>query len=209
MFLGVGVSALLGKPYVGVPIQGLRKYRIPLLSDLSWFTGTTLLNYDILVYLAVPAAVCVWWLLFRTSWGLSLRAVGESPTTAFAAGKRPVLLRYQALVLGGSLCGIAGAHLSLSLAKTWSEGMTAGRGFIAIALVIFSKWNPLRAIAGALVFGGAEALQLQLQVRGVGISPFILDMVPYVLTLLVLLAWGGASRQAAPAALGTAYRGRQ
>ncbi len=128
---------------------------------------------------------------------------------AYAAGTSPQMLQYQALFLAGLLGGIAGAHLSVSLTMTWAEGMTGGRGFIAIALVIFSKWHPLRAIAGALVFGGAEALQLQLQARGVDISPFILDMTPYLLTILVLLAWSGNRRFAAPAGLGRTFYGTE
>ena len=107
------------------------------------------------------------------------------------------------------LGGVAGAHLSLSLTLTWAEYMTAGRGFIAIALVIFSKWHPARIIAGALLFGGAEALQLQLQARGVDVSPFLLEMLPYLVTLLVLLAWGGSRRLAAPAGLGRTYYGSE
>ncbi len=108
-------------------------------------------------------------------------------------------MQYQALLVAGMLAGIAGAHLSLGLAKTWAEWMTAGRGFIAVALVIFSKWHPLRAIAGALLFGGAISLQLQMQALGVPVSPFLLDMLPYVLSLAVLALWGGRRRHAAPA----------
>ncbi len=209
MFFGTGVSALVGKSFVGGVIVGLPKYRLPWLSDLPWIQGSTLFNWDILVYLAVPIALLAWWLLFRTRWGLGVRAVGESPTAAFAAGRRPELLRYQALFVGGLFGGVAGAHLSVSLTMTWNEGMTSGRGFIAIALVIFSKWHPLRAVVGALVFGGAEALQLQLQARGAQVSPFLLDMLPYILTLAVLIAWGGARRAAAPAGLGRTFYGTE
>jgi general nucleoside transport system permease protein len=202
MFLGMGVSALVGRPYVGGIITGLRSVRVPL-------GGFAAVPVDLLVLLAVPVAFLVWLLLFRTSWGLGVRAAGEDPAVAFAAGRDPALLRFQALFAGGLLGGVGGAHLSLALTLTWSEGMTAGRGFIAIALVIFSKWHPLRAVVGALVFGGAEALQLQLQARGVGVSPFLMDMVPYLLTLLVLLLWAGTRRLAAPAALGRPYAGTE
>ena len=209
MFFGIGVSALVGRPFVGAVVAGLPKWRLPWLGTLPWVKATTLFNYDILIWCVVPVAVLAWWLLFRTRWGLGVRAVGESPSAAFAAGRDPALLQFQALFCGGLLGGLAGAHLSLSLTLTWAEGMTAGRGFIAIALVIFSKWHPLRAIAGALVFGGAEALQLQLQARGADISPFLLDMFPYVLTILVLLAWGGSRRHAAPAGLGRTFYGTE
>jgi len=209
MFFGQGVSALIGKPFVGALVKGLPKFRIPILSDLPWVKGSTLFNYDLLIWLAIPVAAMVWWLLFRTRWGLRVRAVGENATIAYAAGSNPGNLQYQALFAGGLLGGLGGAHLSISLTMTWAEGMTAGRGFIAIALVIFSKWHPLRAIVGALVFGGAEALQLQLQARGVGVSPFLLDMSPYLLTLLVLLAWGGTRKYAAPAGLGRTFYGTE
>lgn len=208
MFLGMGLSTLIGNPYVGKQIAGLRKFQIPGAAGLPW-ASSTLFNYDILVYLAFLMAVLVWWLLFHTRWGLSLRAVGESPPAAFAAGRHPAVLKYQALFLGGLIAGIGGAHLSVGLTMTWNQGMTAGRGFIAIALVIFSKWHPLRAIVGAVLFGGAVTLQLQMQARGTMISPFLLDMIPYLLTLAVLLLWGGARRFAAPAGLGKPYRGAE
>jgi ABC-type uncharacterized transport system permease subunit len=197
MFFGFGVSALVGRPFVGALITGLPRLRVP-----GFASG-----YDILVYLAAPTAILTWWLLFRTRWGLGLRAVGESPAVAFAAGRRPEQLQYQALALGGLLGGVAGAHLSVALTLTWAEGMTAGRGFIAIALVIFARWSPLWAVAGALLFGGAEGLQLQLQAQGADVSPFLMTMVPYLLTLAVLIVWGWNRHSAAPAALGRTFVG--
>jgi len=208
MFFGFGLSALIGRPYVGSHINGLENVEIPALEGLP-VVGAAIFDQDPLVYLVFPLAVGIWWVLFRTRWGLSLRAVGESPTTAFAAGRNPSLFRYQAVFLGGLLGGIAGAHLSLALALAWSEFMTGGRGFIAIALVIFSKWHPIRAIAGALLFGGALILQLQMQASGVKISAFLLEMIPFLVTLLVLIAWGGARRHAAPASLGRVYQGTE
>ncbi len=208
MFCGVGLSALVGVSFVGSKIKGLDEVRIPLLSGLP-VVGPMFFNYDILIYAAGPVAVLVWWVLFLTRWGLSLRAVGENPTAAFAGGKNPHHLQYQALFLAGMLGGIAGAHLSIALSKTWQEWMTAGRGFIAVALVIFSKWHPLRSIFGALLFGGAIALQLQMQVFGVPISPFLLDMLPYLLSLGVLAVWGGARRFAAPGSLGRVFQGTE
>jgi general nucleoside transport system permease protein len=191
MFFGFGASALIGRPFVGAIVPGL----------------PNLGAFDLLVWLAVPTAILLWGLIFRTRWGLALRAVGEDQAVAFAAGHRPDRLQYQALALGGALGGMGGAHLSLALAMSWDEGITAGRGFIAIALVIFARWNPLWAILGALVFGGAEALQLQLQARGTDVSPFLMTMVPYVLTLLVLVFWGWNRRSAAPAGLGRSFFG--
>ena len=203
MFFGLGLSALIGRPFVGTLIAGLPKLHPFGRGSM----GNPMLSYDVLVYLAVPTAVLVWWLLFRTRWGLNLRAVGESPVAAVAAGVQPGRIQYQALGLAGLLGGIAGAHLSLAVTLTWAEGMTAGRGFIAIALVIFAKWNPLWAIAGALLFGGAESLQLQLQAAGADVSPFVMNMVPYLLTLAVLIAWGWRRQPAAPAALGRNFVG--
>ena len=208
MFLGMGLSAMIGRGFVGGGSSGLARYQIPGISLFSWATKS-MFSYDLVVYLAFPVAVLVWWLLFRTRWGLSMRAVGESPSAAFAAGRRISLLKYQAAMLCGLFAGLAGAHLSVALARTWSEGMTGGRGFIAVALVIFSKWHPLRAIVGAMLFGGAVTLQLQLQAHGAAISPFVLNMIPYVLTLGVLLAWGGARRFAAPGGLGRVYSGEE
>jgi simple sugar transport system permease protein len=208
MFCGVGLSALIGAPYIGSRIKGLNEIAIPLLSDFP-LVGSIFFHYDILVYLAVPIALVIWWVLFFTRWGLCLRAVGENPVAAFAAGKNPHRIQYQALLIAGILGGIAGAHLSIGLAKTWAEWMTAGRGFIAVALVIFSKWHPIRAILGALLFGGAIALQLQMQARGVPVSPFLLDMLPYLLSLGVLAVWGGSRRQAAPGSLGRVFQGTE
>jgi simple sugar transport system permease protein len=189
MFLGFGVSALVGARAGLVP----------------WMPR--LLGHEILTWLSVPTAVLVWWLLFRTRWGLRVRTVGESPAVAFAAGANPALLQFQALGAGGVLAGLAGGHFALTIAHSWSEYMTGGLGFIAIALVIFSKWDPLRAVAGALLMGAAQGLVFELQTRGVQISPFVLQMFPYLLTLLVLRAWGGSRRLAAPASLGRTFFG--
>jgi len=205
MFFGFGLSALVGRPFVGTLITGLPRLSLFGLDQDN--IATRLLSYDVLVYLAAPTALLVWLLLFRTRWGLGLRTTGENPAVAFAAGLRPERLRYQALIVAGLLGGIAGAHISVALTQTWAEGMTAGRGFIAIALVIFAKWDPRWAIAGALLFGGAEGLQLQLQAAGADVSPFIMTMLPYLLTLLVLIVWGWNRQSAAPAALGRGFVG--
>ena len=208
MFFGFGLSALIGKPYVGSKINALPRMPLPGLSGLPRLY-TSLFSFDLLIYLAVPAVILVWWLLFRTRWGLGLRAVGENADTAFASGRNPRLIRYQALFMGGLFAGLGAAHLSLAYTMTWTEYMTAGRGFIAVALVIFSKWHPVRAIAGALLFSGAVAFQLLLQSSGVQISPFLLDTIPYLLTLLVLIAWGGTRKHSAPASLGRVYHGAE
>jgi simple sugar transport system permease protein len=208
MFFGFGLSALIGKPYVGAKIAGLPRILLPGLSDLPRLY-TSLFKFDPLIYLAIPVAFLVYWILFRTRWGLGLRAVGENADTAFASGRNPRLIRYQALFTGGLLTGLGASHLSIAYTMTWAEYMTAGRGFIAIALVIFSRWHPLQAIAGALIFSGAVAFQLLLQSSGVEISPLLLDTIPYVVTMLVLIAWGGHRKHSAPASLGRVYYGSE
>lgn len=202
----LGLTALVGKNYVGKPVDGLPEIQVPLLSQIPW-VGPVLFTGDLLIFAALPVAVLVWWLLYRTRWGLNLRTVGESRTVAFAAGLRPASIQYQALFVGGMLGGLGGAHLSLSIARVWIEGMTAGRGFIAVALVIFASWQPMRTVAGALLFGGAVAFQLQLQARNTDVSPFLLDMLPYLLTLGVLLIWGRRRQYQMPASLKEVFEG--
>ena len=208
MFFGFGLSAWIGRSFVGAKITGLPRFSLPGMSNLP-VLFSSLFQFDLLIYLAIPTAIFVWWLLFRTRWGLGLRAVGENPNTAFASGRNPHLIRYQALFAGGLLVGVAAAHLSIAYTMNWTEYMTAGRGFIALALVIFAKWNPLRAIVGALLFSGAVAFQLLMQSSGIQISPFLLDTIPYILTILVLIAWGGTRKYAAPASLGRVYEGTE
>src|SRR6185369_2644234 len=170
MFFALGITAIIGKSYVGKPIVGLRTIYVPVLSDLPEI-GPALFAKDVLVYAVLPIALGVWFLLYRTSWGLRVRSVGEDKNVAFAAGLQTQWLQYQALFVAGLLGGIGGGHLSIAYTKTWQEGMTAGAGFIAVGLVIFAAWSPIRAILGALLFGGAVALQLQLQARGANVSP--------------------------------------
>ena len=206
IFFGYGLSSLIGKPFIGKMITSLPRYKIPGLENLP-VRLSSLFKFDLLIYLVIPISLLVWWLLYRTRWGLGLRAVGENTETAYASGRNPGLIKYQALFLGGLLAGLGAAHLSIAYTMNWAEYMTGGRGFIAIALVIFSKWHPLRAIAGVIVFSGAVAFQLLLQVSGVNVSPFILDMIPFVLTLTVLIIWGGTRKHSAPATLGRVYQG--
>ena len=208
MFLGFGVSALIGKDVVGARIASLPRLLLPGLAGLPP-VYSSLFKFDILIFLVIPIAFLIWWLLFRTRWGLGVRAVGENADIAFASGRNPLWIRYQALFVGGLLAGLGAAHLTIAYTMTWTEYMTGGRGFIAVALVIFSRWHPLRAIVGALIFSGAVAFQLLLQASGVQISPFLLDTLPYILTLLVLIAWGGNRKQSAPASLGRVYLGTE
>jgi simple sugar transport system permease protein len=206
MFLGLGLTGFFGRPYVSYKIHGLPDVAIPGLSSIPFF-GDILFDHDILTYSAFILGPVLWWFLFRTRWGLQLRAVGESTEAAFAAGLNPKRIQYLAVIAGGALAGLGGAQLSLAYTQSWVEGMTNGRGFIAVALVIFAVWNPLRGMAGALLFGGAVAFQLQLQARGVGISPFVLDMTPYIVTIGVLLVWAQIGRDSFPAGLKSVFRG--
>ena len=203
--LGGGLTAYVGRDYVDSIINGLEPIAIPLLADIP-VIGKALFQQDILAYLAYALGPVIWFILQHTRWGLGLRAVGESASVAFAAGINPALVQLSAIVLGGMLAGLGGAQLSIGLTHTWSEGMTVGRGFIAVALVIFGLWSPLRGMTGALLFGGAVGLELQLQSVGAPVSPFVLEMFPYLITLGVLVLWTGAADRAMPAGLKSVLR---
>jgi simple sugar transport system permease protein len=204
-FFGLGLTALIGRPYVSQNIEGLNTVPIPLLADVP-FLGVIFFQHDILTYIAYLMGPLIWLFLYRTRWGLSLRAVGESTDVAFSTGRNPVLVQYAAVFFGGMMSGLGGAQLSLALTQTWVEGMTSGYGFIAVALVIFAMWQPLRAMLAAFLFGGAVALQFQLQSMGVQIPPYFLLMLPYLLTLAILLIWGQKNRYAAPAGLAAVFQ---
>ncbi len=180
---------------------------LPLLSDIP-VLGPILFRQDLLTYGTYLLVPLLWVFIFRTRPGLYLRAVGENPATTDAMGLSVVGLRYLYVVLGGMLAGLGGAAISLATNPGWVENITAGRGWIAIALVIFATWNPARAALGAYLFGGVEALQFRLQGAGTNISPFFLSMLPYVFTILVLVLATRETvrrRVGAPAALGLPY----
>lgn len=204
LFLGLGLTALLGRDYVKENIDGFNVIAIPLLSSIP-FIGAILFKHDIMTYLGYLIGPALWFLMYRTKWGLSMRAVGESRAVAFSTGRNPVRIAYMGVFIGGILAGLGGAQLSVAFTHFWVENMTQGAGFIAVALVIFGMWHPMRVIAGALIYGGAYALQLTLQTMGVGIPPALLQMLPYVLTLVILLAWGKASKRAMPSELGLPF----
>jgi general nucleoside transport system permease protein len=204
MFLGLGLTALIGKSYVSKQIEGFNVVPIPFLSDIP-FIGPILFRHDILTYLSLLMIPAIWFFLYKTRWGLSLRAVGENRAAAFSTGRNPALIAYGAVCFGGFMAGLGGAQLSLAYTHFWVEGMTQGAGFIAVALVIFGMWHPVRVALGVLLYGGAVSLQLQLQTLGVGISPFFLQMLPYVITLVILMFWARASHRAMPAELGKVF----
>ncbi len=211
VIFGTGLSAFLGRDVVGDPPRAeFEPVALPLLADIPGL-GRILFQQNLLVYVAYLLIPAVWILLFRTRLGLHLRSVGESAATADAMGVGVFRLRYAAVVVGGALAGLAGAYLSLARTPGWNEGMTAGRGWIAIGLVIFARWNPLGALAGAFLFGLMESLNFQAQAVGITVSPFLLGMLPYLFTIVAVVVAGVAAgrRLAAPAALGVPYEREQ
>lgn len=207
--LGLGMAAFFGRDLVSQSARAkFSALDLGPLSDIPWF-GETFFSMSAVSWLAGIFGVITWFVLSRTRMGLSLRAVGESASTADAAGTPVVRTRLIAVAIGGALAGISGAYLTLALAPGWSEGTTAGRGWIAVALVIFGAWKPGRVLIGSLLFGGLIALEPRLQTFGVEISPILLSMLPYVLTIGVLIVISINSRNrpsVAPAAIGRAYR---
>lgn len=206
--LGTGLSSFIGASYGDRPLRReLGDLEIPLLANIPWL-GPILFGQDVLVYLAIAAVTVTALVVARTRQGLWLRAAGESPAAADAAGIPVFAVRTVAVWLGGVLAGVGGAYLSVVYTRSWSDGLTAGRGWIAVALVIFASWRPLLLLPGALLFGSIDALNFQLQARGVSVPSEYLSMMPYVFTLVVLaVVW---TRQRGrnwgmPLALGAPY----
>lgn len=204
---GLGFSAMLGQGHIGIkpPVTG--KLEIPLLSDLP-VLGPVLFRHDAIVYFSVALVAAVWWWLRSTRGGLVLRAVGESHDAAHALGYKVVRIRIAAIMFGGACAGLGGAYLSLVRVPQWTEGMTAGAGWIALAIVVFASWRPWRAMLGAYLFGGVTVLQLNLQAAGVDIPVEYLSMSPYVLTILALVALSADRRKLAlntPSCLGKVF----
>jgi ABC-type uncharacterized transport system permease subunit len=197
-----GLSAFVGADYVGKTITGLQPLGIPILKSIPLF------NQDIVVYSSIILVILVSWFLRKTRSGLVLRSVGESPEAADALGLPVVKVRYFAVMFGGAMAGLAGGYLSLAYTPLWAENMTAGRGWIAIALVVFATWKPVRILYGAYLFGGVSAIQLIVQGLGFNISPYLLSALPYLATIAVLVF---ISRDAtriqlvAPASLGERF----
>lgn len=199
-FLGLGVTSLYGQSYVSQGVVPFPSYAVPGLSDVP-FVGPILFDHDPLTYLSFAIAPAAWWFLYRTGLGLRIRAAGERPDVLATMGTSPGRVRWIAVAIGGGLAGLGGAQLATAFARTWSEDMVAGRGFIAVALVIFAGWNPIVTVAGAYLFSGAVAFQLELQARGTDISLFLLDAIPYLAVLIVLAALSGRRRHSAPESL--------
>jgi ABC-type uncharacterized transport system permease subunit len=184
--LGLGLSGMIGESFVGQPGVRLPRLDVPFLSELP-IVGRLVFSQDLIFYVSVFLTVGVAWFLFYTKAGLTLRSVGDNHASAHALGIKVVRIRYMAVLFGGACAGLAGAHLSLVYVPQWVENMTAGRGWIALALVVFASWRPLRVLAGAYLFGAVSIGQLHAQALGIGIPSQLLSALPYIATIVVLV----------------------
>ncbi|MCR9068377.1 MAG: ABC transporter permease [Rhodobacteraceae bacterium] len=204
---GLGLSALLGVGYGGTPMPPVRDIFPQVMQDIP-VIGPILFGHSAMIYLAVLLVAAVWYVLTHTRAGLVLRAVGESHEAAHALGYKVIRIRMLAILFGGACAGLSGAFLSVARVQNWIDGMTAGAGWIALALVVFASWKPWRLLIGAYLFGGIAALQLRLQAAEIGVPVALLDASPYLITILVLAVISSdKSRLAmnAPAALGKVF----
>jgi general nucleoside transport system permease protein len=205
--LGIGLSGLIGAGFVGDRIVGAPHLHIPLLTDVP-LIGRVLFGQDAFVYASIALVIAVWWFLYRTRAGLILRAVGDNHASAHALGYPVLRIRTLAVLFGGACAGLGGAYLPLAYTPFFIPGMTAGRGWIALALVVFASWRPARLVAGAYLFGAVTILQLHAQGAGLGIPSQLMSSLPYLATVLVLVVISrarGAGGAAAPASLGAAF----
>lgn len=205
--VGLGLSSLIGKPYEGMKAETLPKLDIPILGDLP-VLGQMFFSHDIMVYLSLLLVLAVWAFLKYTRAGLVLRAVGESHDSAHALGYKVIRVRMVAIMFGGACAGLGGAYLSLVRVPQWTEGMTAGAGWIALAIVVFASWRAGRVLIGAYLFGGITVLQLNLQAAGMTWGVQYLSMSPYLITILVLVFISSNRKRAshdAPASLGQTF----
>jgi general nucleoside transport system permease protein len=183
---GVGFSAFIGQPYVQEKLTERAQFAIPVLADIP-FIGPALFRQHPMVYLAVALTVGLAWFLYRSRAGLVLRAVGESPESAHALGYPVRRIRMLAVMVGGAMCGLSGAYISVVYTPLWVEGMIAGKGWIALALTTFATWRPTRVLLGAYLFGGVTMLQFHLQGEGVEVPSQLLTAMPYIATIVVLV----------------------
>lgn len=202
--VGLGLSSLIGKPYEGMKSTTLSKLDIPVLGDLP-VLGPMLFSHDAMVYLSLALVGAVWAFLKYTRAGLVLRAVGESHDAAHALGYKVVRIRMAAIFFGGACAGLGGAYLSLVRVPQWTEGMTAGAGWIALAIVVFASWRAGRVAIGAYLFGGVTVLQLNLQAAGAKVPIELLSMSPYLVTIIVLVIISARGAHGAPASLARVF----
>lgn len=208
---GTGVSGFFGQRLVGMVLSDhfkavFAKWPVPVLSHIP-VVGPIFFNHNVFVYFGYMTALVLTFYLYKTRAGLNLRAIGENPYAADASGLSITMTKYTHILLGGALCALGGAYLSLVYVPAWQDGITAGRGWIAVALVIFSGWNPAYAVLGAFVFGGLDIVGFRLQKSNIMISQYIIDMLPYVVTVLVLIIGSvrTKSKLHVPEALGEPY----
>ncbi len=204
---GLGLSALLGQGYQGIKPPPTDKLDVPILGDIPGL-GPILFNHDIMVYFGLALCAAIWAMLKYTRAGLILRAVGENHDAAHALGYKVVRVRVLAIMFGGACAGLGGAYISLIRVPQWTEGMTAGAGWIALALVVFASWKAGRVLLGAWLFGGVTVLQLNLQAAGSALPVEYLSMSPYLITILVLVIMS-ADKSRAPASLGRIFHASQ
>ncbi|MER2604712.1 MAG: ABC transporter permease [Siculibacillus sp.] len=205
--LGLGLSGLAGERFVGQPGVRLEKLHLPVLGDIP-FVGPLLFGQDLLVYLSLAAAAVVSFVIFRTRIGLILRAVGDNHASAHALGFSVIRVRWAAVLFGGAMCGLGGGYLSLAYTPQWVENMTAGRGWIALALVVFSSWLPGRLVIGAYLFGAVTILGFYVQGLGIGVPAQLLSSLPYLVTVVALVVISrrrGSARADTPACLGQPF----
>jgi general nucleoside transport system permease protein len=184
--LGLGLSGMIGEPFVGVQGIKLPLLAIPGLSEIP-FLGRVLFNQDAIFYVSIALVIGVSWFLFRTRGGLILRSVGDNHSSAHALGLNVIGIRYLAVMFGGGCAGLAGAYLSLVYTPQWVENMTAGRGWIALALVVFASWRPYRLLIGGYLFGAVSIGQLHAQAFGIEVPTQLLSALPYLATVVVLI----------------------
>lgn len=205
---GTGLSAFLGYNYVGHAIDGFSPIELPLLSSIP-IIGKMLFSQDLLVYLSLALFGGVYWFVYKSRAGLKLKAVGENPDAAKALGLPVIQIRFMAIAFGGAMAGLAGVYLSLAYTPLWVENMTAGKGWIGLALVVFATWRPERILIGAWLFGLASILHLVIQGLGYEISPSLLAMLPYLVTIIVLVMLSRdpiRQKLFTPASLGKPFR---
>ncbi|PWK65005.1 ABC transporter permease [Aminobacter sp. AP02] len=206
--LGAGVATLVGRNFGSEPIDTLQTLNVPYLCDLP-VIGPMLFRFDPMVYFAIVMFFAVCWFLHRTKDGLVLRTIGEAPETAYAIGYPVIRIRYLSVLFGGLMAGLAGAYLSLASSPLWVDNMTAGKGWISLALVVFATWRPLRVLLGAWLFAGMSVLQLQGQALGVTVPLELLQAMPYLAIIIVLVVMSPNRQLLAlnfPASLAKPYR---
>ena len=191
---GIGISAMIGKNFVGIPGKDFPLLLVNLRESIP-FVGPILFGHSIILYVAFALPFATNYFLKRTKLGLIVRAVGDSPVSASNQGINVTLVRYSCILYGGAMCGLAGAYLSLIYTPQWIENMTAGRGWIALALVVFATWSPLKVLVGAIIFGGVTIMQLHLQAIGLRIPVQLLSALPYIMTIIVLVVISRDSRK--------------